>query len=363
MMKKLFAMILAAALLLCSFAAFAEAPEAQIKGEIVNGSYVIHIPDDNGDLGWLADEMAQDDTVVKLARAELADKEFVAQYDPTGDGEVTVGIRHYTGIACDKYQTWDLSVKNGAVVEVTGGSYTASPAPETFDPQMIGEYNSADGMAVMTVTKNEGGRAWDVEINGASSQGGYVFKTTVYYDCEMNRFVYDQGKTWDAPITEDDAPAELGEAKAAGQAGAFFFTGDPEDMILTWMRDEDAENTIDFQRKDAPIAISYGNSELFIREDLIEAMKLIREKIAGWKGVELHSIRYAGDENSNEENLDRAKQLDEKNTQCALFKTSFHTPAESDNLSMDLDTEYEDYEWLLAREDGGSWTVVDQGYC
>lgn len=365
MMKRLFAVILAAVLLLCA-AALAEEPKSAIKGEIVEGSYVIRIPDENGDLGWLADDMAQDDSVVKLAKAELEGDEFVIQYDPTGDGEVSVGARHYVGIACDEYHTWDLSVKDGKVTEVTGGSYTASPNPDDFDPYLIGEYESADGMAAMTVTKNEGGRAWDVEMSGAQSHGGYVFKTTIYYDCELDRFVYDKGKTWNVEITDSEEAPELGEAAVAGQTGAFFFTGNPADMILTWLRDEDSGNTVDFQRKDAPVAISLGHSELFLKDELLEGMDLIRARIADWKGVELHSIRYAGDENCTEENL---KWLNEHEaaegktfTQCALFQTNFHSPAEGGNLSLDLDFEYEDFGWWLAREDGGSWTLVDSGY-
>lgn len=366
MMKRLFSIILAVALLFCSAAVVAEEDKAEIKCDIVDGSYVIRIPDENGDLGWVADDMAQDDFVVKLAKAGLEGKEFVVQYDPTGDGEVCVGVRHYTGIACDEYLTWDLSVRDGKVAEVTGGTYTASPAPDTFDSALLGEYISADGMSTMTIAKNEGGSAWDVEIDGAWSRGGFVFKTSIYFDCEMDRFVYDKGKTWEVPITESDEVPELGEPNIFGQSGAFFPVGNPEDMILTWLRDEDSGNTMNFQRIDAPVAVNFGQSGLFLVEDLNAAMDLIREKLATWEGVELHSIRYAGDENSTEENL---KWLNEhelasgkKYTECALFKTDFHSPAEGGELALDPDTEYEDYGWWMARVDGGNWELVDAGY-
>lgn len=363
MMKKLFAIILSAALLLCCAAALAEEPTSVIKGEIVDGSYVIRIPDENGDLGWLADDMVQDDSVVKLAKAELEGNEYVIQYDPTGDGEVSVGVRHcYNGIACDAYHTWDLSVKDGKVAEVTGGSYTASPTPETFDPYLIGEYHSADGMSLMTITKNEGGSAWDVKIDGATSHDAYEFVATIYYDCEMDRFVYDKGKSWILPITDSEEQPELGEPNAFGLSGAFFATGNPEDMILTWMRDEDAESTMNFQRIDAPVGVNFGTSQLFLEEELNAAMNLIREQIATWEGVELHNIRYAGDENSTEENLAWLNDHgDTQYTQCALFKTDFHSPAEGD-LALDPDQEYEDYGWWMARVDGGEWQLVDSGY-
>lgn len=362
MMKKPFAMMLTAALLLCTVAALAEETKPEVRGEIVDGSYVIRIPDETGDLGWLADEMAQDDSVVKLARAELESGEFVVQYDPTGDGDVAVHVRHYTGIACDEYYGWDLSVKDGAVAEVTGGSCTASPDPDVFDPCLIGEYNSADGMAAMTVTKNEGGRAWDVEINGAASHGGYVFKTTVYYDCELDRFVYDKGKTWNVEITDSEEAPALGEAAVAGQTGSFHFTGKPDDMMLTWVDDADALNSIDFQRVDAPVAIDLGHSEKYLKSELLEGMDLVRETIAGWEGVELHSIRYAGDEHCTAENLAWLNgHGDTSYTECALFQTDFHSPAEGE-LALDPDAEYEDYGWWLARVDGGGWELVDSGY-
>ena len=366
MMKKLFAIILAVALLLCSVAAVAEEAKAEINCDIVDGSYVIRIPDESGDLGWLADDMAQDDSVVKLAKAELEGKEFVIQYDPTGDGEVSVGVRHYyNGIACDEYRTWDLSVKDGKVTEVTGGTYTASPSPETFDPALIGDYLGDDGMALMTITKNEGGSAWDVDVNGATSHGGFMFKTTIYFDCETERFVYDKGKTWVLPITDSDEEPELGEPNAFGQVGAFYTTGNPEDMILTWMREEDAENTMNFQRIDAPVGVNFGNSVLFLEEDLNAAMNLIREQIASWEGVQLRLIRYAGDENSTKENLDWLNGHEDTNyTECALFKTDFHTPEEGEGnaLALDPDFEYEDYGWWVARVDGGEWQIVDSGY-
>ena len=241
---------------------------------------------------------------------------------------------------------------------------SVAPPGRSFDPYLVGEYESADGMAGMTVTKNEGGRAWDVDMSGALTQGGYVFKTTIYYDCELDRFVYDKGKTWNVEITESgEAPAELGEATVAGQNGAFYFTGTPADMILTWLRDEDSGNTMDFQRTDAPVAVNYVNSQLFLKEDLVPAMKMIRDQIAAWEGVKLRSIRYAGDENCNEEKLAWLNgHKDTHFTQCALFKTDFHSPVDNDTLALDPDTEYEDYQWWLAREDGGEWVMVDQGY-
>ena len=243
-MKKLIA--LALMLMLCCAAALAE---DAVKNEIVNGSYVIRIPDPDGDLGWLADDMSQDDSVVKLGSQGLENGEYVVRYDPAGDGEMTVAVHHFTGIACDQLYTFDLTVKDGAVTECTGGSYTASPDPSVSDPYLIGEWEAADGMAVMAIEKNEGGRAWDVQINGAAGQNGYVFKTTIYYDCERNGFVYDKGKLWRVPITDSEEAPELGEADRAGMTGIFTFTGDPVDLRLTWTIEDAETQEIEFLKQ------------------------------------------------------------------------------------------------------------------
>lgn len=66
--------------------------------------------------------MAQDDSIVKLYSAELVEDTFVVRYDPVGDGDVTVAVRHYTGIACDELYTFDLHVEGGAVTEEVSGS-------------------------------------------------------------------------------------------------------------------------------------------------------------------------------------------------------------------------------------------------
>ena len=249
-MKKLIAMLMTLALLACGAAALAEAGNAQeVKCGIEDGGYVIRIPDENGDLGWLADDMAQDETVVKLASAGLEGDEFVVKYEPVGDGEVSVDVKHYLGIACDRMFSWDLTVKDGAVAECTGGSYTEAPDEADQDPYLSGEWLEAGTQFTnLTIEKNEA-RGWNVEIAAPLTHGAYIFKTTVYYDCELDRFVYDKGKFWEVPITDSDEVVELGEAAVAGATGSFAFS---EDGTLTWIDDEkvsDSQETV-FERAD-----------------------------------------------------------------------------------------------------------------
>lgn len=358
-MKKICVILMALAMLL-SVSALAE-----VQGEIVDGGYVIHVPDANGDLGWLASDMSQDDTVVRLESAGLEGDEYVARYAPTGDGDVCVGVRHFTGIACDEAFTWDLSVRDGAVVEVTGGSHTASPDPAEADPYLIGKWETANGMTALEIEKNPSGSAWDVEITGAQSHGGYVFKTTVYYDCELDSFVYDKGKFWQVPITDSETPPELGEANVAGTSGSFRFVGAPENLSLSWYDSESPDQTVEFFREGA-VVVDYADSELYTVEDLDAAVDLIRKQISEWEGCTLLRVRYNGDDDNTEEKLAWLNGHDSAQgkqfTECACFLSDFRTPADTGNLSLEPDTEYSDYNWWFAREKGGEWVLVDLGY-
>lgn len=245
-MKKIITLVLIALMSLAGVTALADG--TSINCLIEEGSFIIQIDDPEGDLGWVADDMAQDDSVVKLYDADLIEDTFVVRYDPVGDGDVTVGVRHYTGIACDELHTFDLHVENGAVTESTGGSYTASPDPAEQDPFLVGEWLEKETQFTqMTIVKNPGGRGWDVEITSPLTHGAYIFKATIDYDCELDAFVYDKGKFWEVPVT-DDENAELGEAKIVGSTGSFTIGGAEEDLTLTWYSDVSPEERVVFER-------------------------------------------------------------------------------------------------------------------
>jgi len=133
------------------------------------------------------------------------------------------------------------------VTECTGGSATMSPVEEENDPWICGEWAERDTQFTTLKDEKNQERGWDVEAVSPLTHGAYIFKTTVYYDCEVLGFVYDKGKFWDATT---DGDAELGEARTAGTVGSFAigFEGDtPEDATLTWHDDALGEDVV-FER-------------------------------------------------------------------------------------------------------------------
>ena len=123
------------------------------------------------------------------------------------------------------------------------------------------------------------------------------------------------------------------------------------------------------------VVVDLGASSLYTQEELNAAVLMIRDKFASFAGdCELHSIRYAGDDANNEENLEWLNSLREARSnippedvgkqyvQVAEFLMDFHSPVKEGPYTWELDMEYKDYQWWLARLDGGSWEIVSWGY-
>ena len=113
--------------------------------------------------------------------------------------------------------------------------------------------------------------------------------------------------------------------------------------------------------------VDYGTSELYTQEEMDTAITEFKKEFENWLGCELHSVKYAGDECNSEENIAWLNSLREgKNyTQVIEFITDFHSPTEEELLegtAWEADKEYTDYQWWLAREDGGAWELVSMGY-
>lgn len=109
--------------------------------------------------------------------------------------------------------------------------------------------------------------------------------------------------------------------------------------------------------------IEYGDSTIYSQEDMDAAIARIRAEFDTWEGCELHSIRYMGDENNNDENIQWTNELNEgKNyTQCIAFESDFHSPKNGGG-AWTADVEYTNWQWWLARSDGGDWDLLTWGY-
>lgn len=111
------------------------------------------------------------------------------------------------------------------------------------------------------------------------------------------------------------------------------------------------------------VSVDYGTSELYSQADMDSAMDRIRKEFSSWKGCELHSLRYAGDECMSEENLSWMVDLGdgESFTECIEFLSDFHSPVKGGD-AWEPDHEYTNWQWWLARTEGGEWQLMTWGY-
>ena len=113
------------------------------------------------------------------------------------------------------------------------------------------------------------------------------------------------------------------------------------------------------------VSYDFGDSKTYSKKELEDAAVQAKCEFATFGDCELHAVRYAGDDCNTKENLDWLNNLEEdaKYTQVVEILTDFHSPVQDDAPSAwELDTEYADYQWWLAREDGGDWELVTFGY-
>lgn len=120
------------------------------------------------------------------------------------------------------------------------------------------------------------------------------------------------------------------------------------------------------------IAIDYGKSDTYSKQDMNAAIELIEKEFATWEGCVLHSISYTSDECNSKENIDWMNGLREGGnytvtdenaefTQCIEFVSDFHSPKTGGDV-WEADHEYTNWQWWLARTDNGEWNLITWGY-
>ena len=121
-------------------------------------------------------------------------------------------------------------------------------------------------------------------------------------------------------------------------------------------------------KKIAKATIDYGTSSIYTQEDMNAAIELIKKEFNTWNGCELHSISYSSDDECNNKEtiawmneLEAANDAKETFTQCIMFKSDFHSPKRGGG-AWNSDQEYTNWQWWLARSDGGQWKLMTWGY-
>ena len=110
-----------------------------------------------------------------------------------------------------------------------------------------------------------------------------------------------------------------------------------------------------------PASIDYGSSGIYSKEDMDEAITLIKDRFYSWEGCKLYSIYYTDDSFCQRE-VDYVNTLADDGvvyTECIVFRTRFRSPIFGGG-AWNANSEY-DWSWYLARTDGGDWELLTWG--
>lgn len=108
-----------------------------------------------------------------------------------------------------------------------------------------------------------------------------------------------------------------------------------------------------------PITVDYKNSDIYLQEEIKSAVECVKDDFKSLHGCKLYSLSYAGDEQvqwETEYRLERESQYEE----YILIDSVFRSPIFGGGgwNSDDIYT----WHWILGRNAGGEWVVIDKGY-
>ncbi len=101
-------------------------------------------------------------------------------------------------------------------------------------------------------------------------------------------------------------------------------------------------------------------SEMYSQDDINVAIETIKKEFErDWKGCTLTEIYYAGDD-SSKKYQDWADRNDAD--EVIVLLSSFDVDSSGGDGSLNPDSTYSEWMWILVRTDGGQWQHVDHGY-
>lgn len=108
------------------------------------------------------------------------------------------------------------------------------------------------------------------------------------------------------------------------------------------------------------------DSALYTEKDIEDAIQTIKDMIRldpGWHGVTLTEIYYAGDEITQRESeyylaWEKLSDMDE----LIVLMSSFDVDGSGGDGSLNPNSTYDDWNWILVRKNGGEWIHFEHGH-
>lgn len=114
------------------------------------------------------------------------------------------------------------------------------------------------------------------------------------------------------------------------------------------------------EEKTDGVKVPFVQSQIYSQEDIFSAISIITEEFKKeWNGCTLTEIYYAGDDVSAE----YQDWADRHNAdEVIVLLSSFDVDSSGGDGSLNSDSTYDNWSWILVRTTGGEWKHVDHGY-
>ena len=112
------------------------------------------------------------------------------------------------------------------------------------------------------------------------------------------------------------------------------------------------------------VQVDAVESEIYSEKDIDSAVQvIIREFDRSWKGCTLTRISYAGDEKTRSESEYYLNNHGFYNAdELIVLTSSFDVDETGGDGSLNPNSTYDGWNWILIRNNGGRWKHVDHGY-
>lgn len=244
-----------------------------------------------------------------------------------------------------------------AALALTGAALAEAAAVDKAVVDRFTDTWVADGFtAEIWYEEAEGGFCCDMVIGDT-----FCDYRDCHYDAAADTLVCENGVRYHA--TYDETAVDYKKDIVSEGLTAVFAIKDDR---LTCEDSEGLVKDVVFLRLDEAEEIDgqalYEGSAIYTHRDMESAFIMVENKFDTWEGCEMHNIRYAGDACVTEDNLKWMNELGGKTYRnCIEILTDFHSPVEGGG-AWEADTDYKDFQWWLARTDGGEWELLTWGY-
>ena len=132
------------------------------------------------------------------------------------------------------------------------------------------------------------------------------------------------------------------------------------EIVATWNKNTKAYGTVTYSFAVVEAENLKYNSNIYTDDEIESAIKVIKADFKkDWKGCTLKKIAYLGDERLK----NYQEFADRNNADDVLVLTSdFYVAPTGAHGSLNADSTYSDFKWILVRNKGEDWKHVDHGY-